>query len=408
MRRSALLTLAIALFIGTAVSANAAPTLTPAEILDIIYATGHRMRAAGFDRAGNLRTGLRMGYHYEVDTIEVENLNNTSREYMQFLQDIPLADLYATIAAHEHCHAYLWKHVDRYPPAVSRAIDRCGVFPESGFKRFFDEVFCDLAAVNVVGKSSAVSIERFRQHDDREIESSIERYLGHSYPLFRLALVANDPREPNLVTRTAKAVASACMAPEVQALVGVKEREFSKTLTANFAEYVAVPKARIAPVAPITLPTVREWRGSEGRPFERIRVKTGDGPPMLFVHAYRACKTQFATHGRPEFPGAARAMQRCKLDQQAFDDAHCVMLSGDIAKATDGGLEDYRAVTDLVFGRESLASQIIQDNEDYYRYAGTASLGEPDSVALRVELACGANPEELAELFSIRGAGKQR
>lgn len=405
MRRSALLPLATALFVGAAVSAHAATPLTPAEILDIIYATGHRMRAAGFDRAGNLRTGLLMGYHDEVDTIEVENLGNTRPEYMQFLQDIPLADLYATIAAHEHCHAYLWKHVNRYPPAVSLAIDRCGVFPESGFKRFFDEVFCDLAAVNVVGKSSAVSIERFRQHDDREIESSIERYLGHSYPLFRLALVANDPREPNLVTRTAKAVASACMAPGVQALVGVKEREFSKTLTANFAEYVAVPKAQ---VAPITLPTVRAWRGGEGRPFERIRVKTGDGPPMLFVHAYRACKTHFATHGRPEFPGAARAMQRCKLDWQAFDDAHCVMLSGDIAKATDGGLEDYRAVTDLVFGRESLASRIIQDNEDYYRYAGTASLGEPDSVSLRIELACGAEPEELAEIRSNRDAGRRK
>lgn len=129
---------------------------------------------------------------------------------------------------------------------------------------------------------------------------------------------------------------------------------------------------------------------------------------MLFVHAYRACKAHFAAHRRPNFPGATRAMQSCKLDQQAFDDAYCMVLSGDVALATTGKLEEYRFVTDLVFGRESLASQIIQDNEDYYRYAGNVSLGEPDSIALRIELACGAKPEELAEIVLNRDAGRQK
>lgn len=385
--------------------ADSGPTI--AEILDITYATGHRMRAAGFDRAENIRYDEEnIWYDPETDTVGMRDFTLDHPEMMKEIEGVDLTELHTTIAAHEHCHGFLLKGRPQLPRAVAQADDACSVMPVDRYESFFDEIFCDLAAINVVGKSSEQIFERHRKFEDAEREpDSIDRYLKHSYPIFRLAIAANDHSEPNPVTRSAKAMEAACSTPEVQALIGVKEREFSKRLTDKFAEFTVVPKDQIAPV---TLPTVKEWRSGEGRPFEKVWGKTGDGPPMFFARTYHTCRAHFATHGLPTSPWPERAMQRCTLNQEAFDKAYCVAVSNEVASRM-GDVKHYRPVTDQMFGRESLASRIVQDDIDYRMSVyDTEEPNNPKNISLRIEFACGAKPEELAEVMVDNETGSKK
>lgn len=377
-------------------SPAAAPALTIAEILDITYVTGHRMRAAGFDRAENIRYGRYISYAMDRDRLLIDDFTVTNPELMQQVEGLDPVEIHTSVAAHEHCHAFLAKQRNKLPPAVARASETCSVLPLDRYDHFFDEIYCDMAAISVVGKTAERMFEWYRQHEDRADPDSPERYKGHSYPVFKLALAALDPREKNPVKRAAKAMETSCRAPEVQALAGVFERRFSTKLTDTLATFTVVPKTQ---VAPISVPTVKEWRRGEGRRFEKVRLTTKDGPPMLFVAAYNACQAHFARHGLPDSPWPARAMQRCKLDRQAFDSAYCVVVAGDVAKASLSATESYRDVTDEMFGRQSLASQIIQDQIDYrisiYDFEGPSN---PKDISLRVEFACGAKPDELSDV----------
>ncbi|MEN3374278.1 hypothetical protein [Dechloromonas sp. ZS-1] len=58
---------------------------------------------------------------------------------------------------------------------------------------------------------------------------------------------------------------------------------------------------------------------------------------------------------------------------------------------------DFRQLTDQMFGRQSLASHVLQDEHDYDLADQLTSISDiTQDFALRTEFACGAKPEELS------------
>ena len=159
------LLLLISLF-GASIPLGAAE-LTPAEILSISRATGQQMKRSGFDQANNLSWAQGAGdaYDPQTDTVSVHPVSDDAT-----VAGISLSQQLAATAAHEHCHAYLWKQRHHLPAVVRRAADRCNVLPQGMGGRTFDELFCDMAAIVTQGDSARQAFLTLREGEDRSAE----------------------------------------------------------------------------------------------------------------------------------------------------------------------------------------------------------------------------------------------
>ena len=159
------LLLLISLF-GASIPLGAAE-LTPAEILSISRATWQQMKRSGVDQANNLSWAQGAGdaYDPQTDTVSVHPVSDDAT-----VAGISLSQQLAATAAHEHCHAYLWKQRHHLPAVVRRAADRCNVLPQGMGGRTFDELFCDMAAIVTQGDSARQAFLTLREGEDRSAE----------------------------------------------------------------------------------------------------------------------------------------------------------------------------------------------------------------------------------------------
>lgn len=378
---------------------HAAEALPPADAMVIARETGFRMEAAGFDRAASLgfvSDSMQQKYLVMEDKVVISNRDveiddeGFQRKYLS----VAPAFRVATVAAHEHCHAYLRKRRHHLPMQVAAAVEACEVIPEAFTGRAFDEAFCDLAAINVIGESAKVVLEALRTE---EVGEGIERYQAYSPRVFELALAANNPKVADPVTRAASAMESACRHPELAEFKGQLEGWYAKTLTKALALNLG---ASDKIVQPVEFPNIQQWRNADAAHFNRLRDSIDDPAIIGFVQVYGACRKQLEQHflSAPTF--AERTMERCSLTRPEYDQVHCALaaayVTGWVMRSSLRDIVDFRQLTDQLFGRNSLASHTLQDEHDYdLQDQLTPITNITQDYALRTEFACGAKPEEL-------------
>lgn len=379
-----------------------AEELTPAEILSISRATGQQMKRSGFDQANNLSWTLGAGDAYDprTDTVSVHPIADDAT-----VASISLAQQLAATAAHEHCHAYLWKQRQHLPAVVRRAADRCNVLPQGMGGRTFDELFCDMAAIVTQGDSARQVFLALRESEDRSAEDpeSPPDYEGHSYPLLKAAIAA-DGHEQNSLVRTAKAVASACLRPDFQALRGVEEKRMAEKLSRALGETMhwlrVPPKVTITPFA--------QMPKRERARLEPIRRDVGESIPLAFLGGFLACRQAMASQF-PNLPDARQTMARCHLRPVQYADAFCGALSlelaGDVARSSFSYTGEVSQVVRARFGHQSLLAKLAQAEHDY-ALSVYASGDVVKDIGARLEYACGALPEAFNGLVRIDGNGR--
>ena len=243
-----------------------------------------QMLNAGFDRAQNVRSVSDSSDAYDPSSDTVK-LDPAYDEYPE--SGVSLRDRVASIAAHEHCHAYLIKHRHQLPKVVREAADACQIFPEAFGGRMFDEVFCDLAAINVIGKPAKTLFNVMRADGDSDDTSDVRRYMHHSYPVLKLALAANNRHDRNLVRRTAHAMRVACIEPEVQKFSGSQEEILSERLSKKLAEYLHLPNGD-APL--VTMLPYKKLPRAVRTKMDQMRREVGEAPLHGFLAAHAACQ----------------------------------------------------------------------------------------------------------------------
>jgi hypothetical protein len=359
------------------IASHAGELTPPEERMALIHQAGQRMTAAGFDQAGQVEQGD--DWHYDLwrDTMVVSPLeaaweNNPARHRHAE------RDQFTTFAGHEHCHAYLWKHHTRLPAAVRQAQDACNVEPTYPFGRFFDELFCDVAPVAVFGKSAQQIML-----DARDDPGFTAHFGNDRARLLRTAIAALPQDEPDHVTATAKAVATACNDPGHQAKRGVREHELATDIARDLAEFLHLPPGRISP--PVIVP-MRNWPVDERTRFETWSFGHGERPLLALMGAYETCLRAVDT---PQRHDARRAREKCQLTASAYDQAFCSGLSVSIAKSASRGLE--RELTAMRFGPHSLPAKTLTELSSYMLGA------TPEEYSWAIESACGATVPELAD-----------
>lgn len=388
-------------------SLHAEEAIPPADAMQIARETGFRMKAAGFDRAeslGFVSDFLQQKYLVVADKITISNRDaeiDDAESQRKYLSVAPALRV-TTVAAHEHCHAYLRKGRQHLPRSVAVAAEACAVIPDSSHGRTFDEAFCDLAAINVIGEPARVVLEALRTE---EMGDGIERYQAYSPRVFELALAANDTKVADLVTRTANAMASACRHPEIAAFEGQLEGWYAQTLTKTLALNLSVSEEAIQPVE---FPNIQQWRNQDANHFKRLRDGIDDSAIIGFVKVYGACRKQLAQHFLPVPTYAERTMERCSLARPEYDEVHCALAAAYVTGRVMGPslreILDFRQLTDQMFGRQSLASHVLQDEHDYDVTDQLTSISDiTQDFALRTEFACGAKPEELSTVRQRSG-----
>lgn len=376
-----------------------AEELTPAEILSISRATGQQMKRSGFDQANNLSWTLGAGDAYDprTDTVSVHPVSDDAT-----VAGISLSQQLAATAAHEHCHAYLWKQRHHLPAVVRRAADRCNVLPQGMGGRTFDELFCDMAAIVTQGDSARQVFLAFREREDWSADDpeSPPDYDGHSHPLLKAAIAA-DGHEQNQLVRTANAVASACQRPDYQVLRGVEERRMAEKLSHALGK--AMHWLRVPPKVSIT--PFAQMRKHERTHLEPIRRDAGESIPLAFLGAFQACRQAMARQF-PNLPYARQTMARCHLRPVQYAEAFCGVLSlelaGDVARSSFSYTGEVRQVVRAQFGHQSLLAKLAQAEHDY-AFSVYASGDVVKDIGARVEYACGASPETFNGLVRIDG-----
>lgn len=381
-------------------SLHATEAIPPADAMRIARETGFRMKAAGFDRAeslGFVSDFLQQKYLVVADKITISNRDaeiDDAESQRQYLSVAPALRV-TTVAAHEHCHAYLRKRRQHLPRPVVAAAKACAAIPDSSHGKTFDEAFCDLAAINVIGEPARVVLEALRTE---ELGDGIERYQAYSPRVFELALAANDSNVADPVTRTASAMESACRHPELVAFKGQLEGWYAQTLTKALALNLSVSEEAIQPVE---FPNIQQWRNQDSIHFKRLRDDIDDSAIIGFVQVYESCRKQLAHHFLPVPTYAERTMERCSLARPEYDEVHCALAAAYVTGRVMGPslreILDFRQLTDQMFGRQSLASHVLQDEHDYDLTDQLTHIRDvTQDFALRTEFACGAKPEELS------------
>jgi hypothetical protein len=383
---------------------HAEEPLTTAQAMSIAYQVGWKMKEAGFDRAENVRALPELPFSYisETDTVTLSTDDDeeiVAIEMRKLYLSVPWRERLTAIAAHEQCHAYLVKHRHQLPDAVAQAATACQIFPEASSGRMFDEVFCDIAAVNVIGKSAEIVFTAMRADSDNGDKTDSLRYMHHSYPVFRDALIANNKKENNLVTQTAKALQAACDLPETKAFVGTQEKIYGEKLTADFLDFMNIPAGKFPP---IQIKPFKQLSLADRKRLKMMREEVGEAPLQGFLAVNNAC-IQFMSHpGLPASTYVTRAIERCKLTKEQFEQAYCTSVASEITprvmphgKNSD---EEYIKISNFEFGKNSFSSRLLLDQMTYQLpvYA-TGKKGDPMDISLRIEFACGANPAELIE-----------
>lgn len=385
--------------------ACAAEELSPAEAMLIARETGYKMKSAGFDRAEFL--GFVTDFDQQRYTATKDKLTSSNRDPIIF--DEKLRDRYlsispvlriATVAAHEHCHAYLHKHRNQLPPRVARASEACSVIPDSETGRMFDEIFCDMAAVNVIGTPARILFETLREDESGFTDTEgIKRYLSHSQRILELALASNPHHINNPVTRTAIAMETACRQPEVQEYAGTTEYWYGSWLTEQLAIAMGVATDDLPP---IEFPKVTRQRKTSAKDNQPLRQKVDNLVVIAFTQANNACQQHLDQHPLQALPNVEPTMARCSLSRSEYNQSYCALASvyatGWVMRPRLHSVHDYRLIADHLFGSNSLASQIIQNEYDYNILNILPNDNESTKdFSLRAEFACGSVPEELRE-----------
>lgn len=406
-----LIKLTAVIMLATANAASLAePSPTPADYLAISRATGERLLRAGFDQANRLRWDMDSGEMYDprIDTVVVQapeidvGDDAEAQRISAIYNSVPLAEHAAVFAAHEHCHAYLWKHRHHLPRAVRQAAKTCNVLPQAVGGRTFDELFCDMTSVVMVGESAKKLLLALRAYEDPTLgkADAAPDFVGHSYPLLRTAIMA-DKHERNPVQRVAHAVETACQTPAFQALRGQEERSMATKLSEELNKAMTWPdggkvSVKITPIA--------ELNKQQHRLLAPLSKDVGESIVLGFVGSYEACHGSIGKGKLPVSADAERAMARCGLTPVRYAQAFCSTLASDVSIYQTKTSFSYelavRAVTDRLFGKDSFPSRLAQADYDFglsiYSTRNTVR-----DISLRIEYACGAEPAELAEAVRL-------
>ncbi|MBP6421428.1 MAG: hypothetical protein KA271_00895 [Propionivibrio sp.] len=389
-------TVTVILMCATAQLVHAADTLSPVELLTLSRAAGERMARAGFDQASNMKwvlPGEGVNYELRSDTVLLTSPrtaydSDVARQAMSPFSD---AEMMQVFAAHEHCHAYLWKHRHTLPDAVKRAADACNVVPHGVTSSLLDEAFCDMAAISVYDAAPMMLAIREQAEADENIRHSFQLRL------VKAALAAEDRSERNVVTRVANALESACQAPDFQALRGTGEADLGTDIAVGLADYLKLAPDQVPPVP--VLPFAQWDRPSQQR-FEVVRREIGELPLLAFKGAYEGCLRDLDKTGRHSAADFTRAVGRCQLTPEAYDQAFCSMVGEKIGNAAMR--ERFitpphvvgRLMTNGLFGNGSLPSLTLRDNHDYLLVGNEGDYFA--DISLAIEFACGASPPEHA------------
>lgn len=369
-------------------SCHAQEPLSPAQRMQIAHQVGMQMLNAGFDRAQNVRSvsGSNDAYEPSSDTV---TLDPAYDEYAE--SGVSLRDRVASIAAHEHCHAYLIKHRHQLPKVVREAADACQIFPEAFGGRMFDEVFCDLAAINVIGKPAETLFNTMRAYGDSGDASDVRRYMHHSYPVFRLALAANSLDDRNLLRRTAHAMNAACLEPEVQKFSGSQEKILSERLSKKLAEYLHLSDED-APV--VTMLPYKKLPRTVRIKMDRMRREVGEAPLQGFLAVNAACQKTIESGLITPSSYGAEAMGRCNITKSDFNTAYCASIATEVtsqvAPRGQYGEQAFVKVAAWKFGESNLSAMLVHDQIklDLPIYAKSVS-GDPQDISHWIEFACG-------------------
>lgn len=397
--------LVIALSQTLLISLHASEAISPEEAMVIARETGYKMKSAGFDRAEFL--GFVTDFDQQRYTAIKDKLTTSNRDPSIF--DEKLRDRYlsispalrvATVAAHEHCHAYLHKHRNQLPPRVARASEACSVIPDSETGRMFDEIFCDMAAVNAIGTPARILFETLREDESGFTDTEgIKRYLSHSQRMLELALASNPRSIKNLVTRTAIAMETACRKPEVQEYAGKTEYWYGKWLTEQLAIAMGVATGDLPP---IEFPKVTRQRKASAKDNQPLRQKVDNLAVIAFTRAYDTCRQHLDQHPLPALPNVEPTMARCSLSRSEYNQSYCALASvyatGWVMRPRLHSVHDYRLIADHLFGSNSLVAQVIQNEYDYNILDILPNNNESTKdFSLRAEFACGSVPKELLD-----------
>ena len=353
-------------------------------------------------------------YVIASDTVKLGSLREelTNPDLQRRYDRISTVDRVRAIAAHEQCHAFLIKHRHKLPTAVEDAREACRIFPEGRGGRLFDEEFCDMTAVNVIGKPAKEYFTILRREEGGGSRTKIEDYFRHSYPVFLLALAANDAHVRNLVTRTALAMKSACRSPAVQKWSGAMERRYGQQLAQEMAAYLPVNDAEPEPV---DIPQLAKWRQSKSKDkaYRELSENFGDSPIMGFTQTFAACRRYLSHHSLPDSPYPTRTMERCKLTKDEFDGAYCAAVTRYVTSTVMPAQSDtdeplYARIAAYHFGPDSLPVRLMEEERDLnISVFATTDKKNPKDISLAIEHACGAKAEELSEQLSQYGMEKR-
>ena len=390
-------TVTVILMCATAQLVHAADTLSPVELLTLSRAAGERMARAGFDQASNMKwvlPGDGINYELRSDTLLLTSPrtaydSNVARQAMSPYSD---AEMMQVFAAHEHCHAYLWKHRHTLPDAVKRAADACNVVPRGAASSLLDEAFCDMAAISVYDAAPMMLSIREQAEADENIRHSFQLRL------VKAALAAENRSEPNVVKRIANAMESACQAPDFQARRGTGEDELSTDIAAGLADYLHLAPDQVSPVP--VLPFA-QWDSPRQQQFEVVRREIGELPLLAFKGAYEGCMRDLDKTGRHSAADFTRTVERCHLTPKAYDQAFCSIVGQYVGH--EAMREAYftpphivgRLMTNGLFGNGSLPGMTIRDNHTYLLVGSEGDYFA--DISLAIEFACGAKPPEHAD-----------
>jgi hypothetical protein len=129
---------------------------------------GTTMEQAGFARASTIDAGtnrLMAQYSLLDDVLHINSVERSTpilrREIRRLLPRANDRNLLLAAAAHEHCHASLYKQPDDGRIAAVRG--HCPAVPEYDSEKLFDEAFCDTVAMRVMGGKPAEALLALRK-----------------------------------------------------------------------------------------------------------------------------------------------------------------------------------------------------------------------------------------------------
>ncbi len=168
-------------------------------------------------------------------------------------------------------------------------------------------------------------------------------------------------------------------------------------IAVGLADYLKLAPDQVPPVP--VLPFAQWDRPSQQR-FEVVRREIGELPLLAFKGAYEGCLRDLDKTGRHSAADFTRAVGRCQLTPEAYDQAFCSMVGEKIGNAAMR--ERFitpphvvgRLMTNGLFGNGSLPSLTLRDNHDYLLVGNEGDYFA--DISLAIEFACGASPPEHA------------